>query len=119
MENKGADMFKRIGLILITLLALSGNAFAGSKAKLFDALLSSQRASGITLSGGKAYFYTPGTTSLKTIYSDQNKTIAANPVTLDSNGQARVYGDGLYDVHVKNSTLSVSLPLWVDKRIIL
>jgi len=104
-------------LITITLLIGCGTAFAGTRAKLFDALLASQRASGVTLAGGKAYFYTPGTTSLKTIYSSQNKTVAANPVTLDANGQARVYGDGLYDVQVQNSTLSVSLPLWEDVRL--
>ena len=89
----------------------------GTKAQIFEALLSSQRASGVTLSGGKVYFYTPGTTSLKTVYSDRNKTIAANPFTLDSNGQARLYGDGLYDIQVKNSTLSVSLPLWEDVQL--
>ena len=88
------------------------------KAKIFEALLTSQRAQGVTLSGGKVYFYTPGTLTLKTIYADRNKqVVAANPFTLDSNGQGLVYGDGLYDVQVKNSTLAVSLPLWEDVKI--
>lgn len=86
-----------------------------SKAQIFEALLSSQRALGITLAGGKVYFYIPGTTTLKTIYTTRAKTTpAANPCTLDANGQARIYGDGLYDVQVTDSTGSVSLPLWED-----
>lgn len=89
-----------------------------TKAQLFNALLTSQRASGVTLSGGKAYFYVPGSVTLKAIYTDRDKqTPAANPVVLDSNGQASVYGDGLYDIQVTNATGSVSLPLWEDVSI--
>jgi len=89
-----------------------------NSAQIFEALLTSQRANGVTLSGGKAYFYTPGTLIKKNIYTTRAKTVVAdNPYTLDSNGQATVYGDGLYDVQVKNSTGSVSLPLWEDVQI--
>jgi len=90
-----------------------------TKAQLFNALLTSQRASGVTLSGGKAYFYVPGSVTLKAIYEDRDKqTPAANPVTLDSNGQALVFGDGIYDVQVTNAAGSVSLPLWEDVSIV-
>jgi len=89
-----------------------------TNAQIFNALLASQRASGVTLSGGKVYFYEPGTTNLKTIWLNRNKsTPAGNPYTLDSNGQAQIYGDGLYDIQVKNATESVSLPLWEDVQI--
>ena len=75
-------------------------------AQIFQTLLSAQRASGVTLSGGFAYFYVAGSngSQLATVYANRGKTvIAANPVTLDSNGTAVVYGDGLYDVKITDS----------------
>ena len=89
-----------------------------SKAQIFQTLLTSQRASGVTLAAGKAYFYTPGTTTLKTIYADRNKaTPAANPYTLSADGTAMLYGDGLYDVKITTST-GVQKALWEDVSLI-
>lgn len=111
---------KRFILFLWILLACAGSqgdAFAASKAQIFDALLTSQRASGVTLSGGKAYFYVPGTETLKPIYANRNKTVvAANPYTLSSDGTAMVYGDGLYDVKITNSA-NVQKYLWEDVKL--
>lgn len=60
--------------------------------------------SGKPLSGGKAYFYSPGTTSLKTVWVDAEKaTAATNPVILDTSGSAKVFADGLYDVVVMDA----------------
>jgi hypothetical protein len=74
------------------------------KAQIFDALLAGLRFDGATLSSGKAYFYSPGTTTAKTIYVDRNKqTTAANPYTLDINGRAEIFGDGVYDVVIKTA----------------
>lgn len=59
---------------------------------------------GQMLSGGKVYFYSAGTTSLKTIWTDAaESTEAANPVTLDAYGRAEVYADGTYKVRVTDS----------------
>jgi hypothetical protein len=85
-----------------------------SKGQIFDALLVSQQSGGVTLAGGKAYFYVPGTETLKAIYADRNKvTPAANPYTLSADGTAMVYGDGLYDVKITNSA-GVQKFLWED-----
>ncbi len=63
-----------------------------------------QTSTGAALSGGKLYTYTPGTTTPKATYSDSAMTVPnTNPVILDSNGDAVVYLDGLYDVVLKNS----------------
>jgi hypothetical protein len=74
------------------------------KAQIFQTALAGLRFDGAALSSGKVYFYSPGTTTAKTIYVDRNKqTTAANPYTLDSNGRAEIFGDGIYDVVVKTS----------------
>lgn len=100
-------------LPLLVLIALANPVFAANYAKVFDALLTSQRSAGVTLSGGKAYFYVPGTDTLKTVYSSRSKTIAANPYTLSADGTAMLYGDGLYDVKITNSA-GVQKYLWED-----
>lgn len=54
-------------------------------------------ASGAPLVGGKVYFYIPGTTTPKDTYQDAGATILnTNPVTLDSAGEAVIYGSGAY-----------------------
>ena len=60
---------------------------------------------GRPLAGGTVYFYTPNTSSFKNTWQDAGKTVAnPQPVVLDANGQAIIYGDGqyrqvVYDVH--------------------
>ena len=68
--------------------------------------------SGNPLNGGKIYTYSAGTTTNKTMWTDADKTTAAtNPIILDSNGQAEIFADGLYDVTVKDSD-DVTLYTW-------
>jgi hypothetical protein len=99
-------------LVLTVSLLIPTAGIAASKAQIFQTLLVSQRASGITLSGGRAQFCvaggSPGTvvapTNLKAVYADRNKTTpAANPIQLSADGNVEVYGDGLYDVYIYNS----------------
>lgn len=83
-----------------------------SKAKQFDALWSGiLDDDGLPLSGGKVYTYAAGTTTNKDTYTNRDKTppVAANPITLDAYGRAEVYGDGLYNIVVKDS---VGNTLW-------
>ena len=60
---------------------------------------------GRPLAGGQVYFYIPNTSTLKSTWQDAGKTVLnTNPVVLDANGQAIIYGDGqyrqvVYDVH--------------------
>lgn len=71
------------------------------KAQIFETLLAGLRFDGADLSGGKVYFYEPGTETPRAVYVDRDKTTeAANPYTLDANGQAEVFGDGVYDIKV-------------------
>lgn len=60
--------------------------------------------SGAPLSGGKVYTYIAGTSTAKNTYSDHlGTTPNANPVILDSRGEATIYWDGSYKVIVKDS----------------
>jgi hypothetical protein len=68
--------------------------------------------SGNPLAGGLVYTYEAGTSTDKSVYTDQNKaTAATNPVVLDAYGQAVVYGDGAYKFIVKTSA-DVPLYTW-------
>ena len=66
---------------------------------------------GTPLSGGKLYTYSAGTTTEKTAYSDAAlSTPHANPIVLDSLGEANVYlSTGAYKLVLKTSTGST---LW-------
>ena len=57
------------------------------------------------LASGKAYFYEPGTTTPKDVYSDQALTAAvANPYTLDSEGRALLFAQGAYRIQIRDSS---------------
>lgn len=61
-------------------------------------------ANGNPLAAGSVYFYIPGTTTPKETWQDSGQTIFnTNPVTLDSSGQAVIYGDGIYRQVVKDA----------------
>lgn len=52
---------------------------------------------GQPLAGGQVTFYIPSTTTYKTTWQDSGGTIPnSNPVILDSNGSAIIYGSGIY-----------------------
>src|SRR5210317_408910 len=60
---------------------------------------------GNPLSGGKLYTYEVGTTTLKTTYSDYDlQTANANPVILNSRGEATVYLAGPTKFLLKDSS---------------
>lgn len=88
------------------------------KAQIFQTLLAGLRFDGVDLAGGKVYFYSPGTTTEKAVYIDRDKTIeAANPYTLDVNGQAGIYGDGVYDIKVTTAA-GVEKAYWYNVSMI-
>ena len=60
-------------------------------------------ASGAPLSGGKVYTYAAGTTTPQTTWSDAAGTVAnANPVILDSRGEASIFWVGTYKIDRKS-----------------
>ena len=75
-----------------------------SYAKQIDFLLSQVRNSVGSLAGGTITFYAAGTIDLKTIWLDREKASEAeNPYTLDANGTAHLYADGIYKIVIKNA----------------
>lgn len=67
---------------------------------------------GAALASGKVYTYKAGTTTNKTTWTDAAKTTpAANPIILDSNGRATVFGDGVYKFVIKSSA-DVTIYTW-------
>jgi hypothetical protein len=62
-------------------------------------------ANGKPLAGGKVYMYVPGTTTPKNTWKNAAGTILnANPIILDTSGEAVIYGSGLYRQVVTTST---------------
>lgn len=102
-------IFQRIiavALLAITLAACGSPqpAQAAGTAQSIQFLLSQVRTTAGPLAGGKVYFYSAGTATLKTVWLNRGKTtVAANPYTLDSNATAQLYGDGIYRIVIKDS----------------
>jgi hypothetical protein len=95
---------KRIFLIVALIIGLATSAYADTKASVMEFLLSQVRTSaGGALVGGKAYFYTPGTTTPKAAYSDKDKASPIYYVVLDANATAQVYGAGIYRIIIKDA----------------
>lgn len=60
---------------------------------------------GIPLSGGKIFTYTAGTSTPKATWQDpQQAALNANPILLNANGQAVIYGWGAYRLLVEDSS---------------
>lgn len=79
-----------------------------ASAQIIQFLLSPVRSGNTVLSLGKVYFYAAGTSTLKDVWLDRYKTeVAANPYTLDSNGTAHLYADGLYRIVIKDAAGAV------------
>lgn len=67
------------------------------------------------LSRGQLFFYEPGTTTKKTVYSDQDASTAYsdNPIALDDNGfEPDIFGSGSYRVILKSSVDTNSRIQW-------
>ncbi len=67
-------------------------------------------ADGAPLSGGLVYTYEAGTTTAKATYTDKTLATAnANPVVLDSRGEAEIFLDGSYKIVLQTS---VGVTIW-------
>ena len=87
-------------MLRISLLALLlglGTAEAQIAAPLPNAMTQFVDGNGAPYSGGKVFFYIPGTTTPSSTWQDPYQTILnTNPVVLDSNGRAIIFGTGTY-----------------------
>ena len=73
---------------------------------------SAQDVSVLNLSVGLVYLYITGTTTPKDTYSDNILSTAnANPVVLDSRGEADSYLDGVYKIILKDAN---DVEIWTD-----
>lgn len=94
MKMKFAELVV-VGLLVGTLAAEGQNTYQpglvpNAKQQFTDA-------NGAPLSGGKVYFYVPGTTTPSPTYQDPQDTILnSNPILLDSAGRGIVWGTGSY-----------------------
>jgi len=69
----------------------------------------------LPLVGGKLFSYEVDTTVPKTLYADPELTEPlTNPVILDSNGEATIYGEGSYDLELKTA---LDVVLWTAESI--
>lgn len=88
-----------------------------NKAQAFNVLLAGIDFGAVPASGYVVYFVTAGTgpsiASLKTIWLDINKAqTASNPYTLDADGRAELYLDGIYDIIVKTAVGGTIVAAW-------
>lgn len=105
--------------MILLLLLISVNSYAavgwlynGSKFQAFDA-------DGVPLTGGKLHTYTCGTTTNKTTYPTTADATAetnanANPVILDSRGEASIWAVGCNKFVLKTSA---DVTIWSDDNI--
>lgn len=104
-------MKKLLSAILFVLLCPL-LAFADRAVQVESILAGLTDISGEPLAGGLVYTYEAGTTTPKSVYTDQAATTAAtNPVVLDAQGRGQVFGQGAYKFVVKTSAGS-SLYTW-------
>ena len=58
-------------------------------------------------SGYSVEFYAAGTSTPKNVWTEREKTNPYTTYTLDSGAKALLYGDGIYDIDVKNLSSTV------------
>lgn len=93
---------KLVSLTVAVLLALA--APASSQILLPNAQQTFLGANGTPLAGGFVFTYVPGTTTPKTTWQDSALSVPNNnPIVLDANGQARIWGSGFYRQVVQDS----------------
>ena len=101
-------MIKRFFLSLITALCVVSTAFGQNAGLLFVSPQQFFDNNANPLSGGKVYYYQPGTLTFKNVWSDANETTPlTNPVILNAagrpNGAVAIYGEGTYRQIIKDA----------------
>jgi len=103
MDNKRHYLTLKIIAVSILMALLMCPAAHGGALMVYPKFVAFD-SNGDPLVGGKLYTYEQGTTTEKTTYSDRDlSTPNANPVVLNSRGEATVYGTGFYKFVLKDS----------------
>lgn len=96
-------------VVICVLAAMAWFAFGARQSGATGSLLNYPKfkafdSSGIPLAGGLLYTYVAGSSTAKAAYADAACTVAAaNPVVLDSDGEATIYLNGKYKLVLKTS----------------
>lgn len=99
------NKLKRYLLLALAVLLTVTGAYADS-AKQVDFLLSgySDPVTHKVLAGGEVWTYLDGTSTLAPVWTDRDKGgVSTNPVVLDPDGKAEIYGDGIYKFRIYDS----------------
>ena len=84
-------------VLIGSLLLASGFAAAQVNVVLPSAMSQFSDGNGTPYAGGKVFFYIPGTTTPQATWQDPYQTtLNSNPVVLDGNGRAIIWGSGTY-----------------------
>jgi len=91
------QVFRALVVVLAATLALCGVGFAQTVSVLPNAMTQFVDGNGAPYAGGHVYMYIPGTTTPKATYqTPQGTSPNQNPITLDANGRAVIWGSGTY-----------------------
>lgn len=102
MDQKMINLIRSF-FIVVLCCSYGANVSAQTAAILPPGKTTFFDSNGKPLNGGKAYFYVPGTDTLKSTWQDGNKSVLnTNPVTLDAAGRGLIYGDGQYRQVIKD-----------------
>jgi len=84
-------------IVILVGLCFATGAFAQTQAVLPGGMQQFSDGNGVPYAGGHLYMYVPYTTTPKMTYQDPyGATPNQNPISLDSNGRAIIWGNGVY-----------------------
>lgn len=96
--------------VLAMVMVLCSSGWAATGSLVTYPKFKAWSVAGRPLAGGLLYSYVSGSSTAKALYSEKTLTTAhANPIVLDSNGEASIYGNGTYKLVLKTSS---GVTLW-------
>jgi hypothetical protein len=93
----GDKVIARVCGALVALVVFASVAVAQTEAILPNGMTQFSDGNGVPYAGGRVYMYIPHTTTPKATFQDPlGATPNANPIALDANGRAIIWGNGEY-----------------------
>ena len=92
------EVMRYFAMLLVAITLVLGGACAGQTVSILpNAMTTFVDGNGVPYAGGHVYMYVPYTTTPKATYQTPLGTSAnSNPITLDANGRAVIWGSGEY-----------------------